>query len=85
MDKTLLEYEAKQLLRDFQIPVLAFEFCQTEEEAVRAALPVGFSVGLKIVSQQIAHKSEAGGAKHNINNVERNQQGYAGKNSSVRN
>ena len=85
MDKALLEHEAKQLLRDFQIPVLSFEFCQTEEEAVRAVSSMGFPVVLKIVSPQIVHKSEAGGVKLNIRNEEELNRAYAEMMASVRN
>jgi acetyl-CoA synthetase (ADP-forming) len=85
MDKALLEHEAKQLLRDFQIPVLAFEFCQTEEEVVRAASSMGFPVVLKIVSPQIVHKSEAGGVKLNIRNEEELNRAYAEMMASARN
>jgi len=85
MDKALLEHEAKQLLRDFQIPVLTFKFCQTEGEAVRAASSMGFPVVLKIVSPQIVHKSEAGGVKLNIKNEEELNRAYAEMMASARN
>lgn len=85
MDKALLEHESKQLLRYFQILVLAFEFCQTEEEAVRAASSMGFPVVLKIVSPKIIHKSEAGGVKLNIRNEEELNRAYAEMMASARN
>ncbi len=68
MSKALLEHEAKQMLVDYNIPVLDFTFCESYDQLKSAAIQYGFPVVIKIVSPQIVHKSEAGGVKLNIKN-----------------
>lgn len=55
------EAEAKALLARAGIPALPETVVQTPEEAARAASDFGFPAVLKIVSPDIAHKTEAGG------------------------
>ncbi|MDE2334384.1 MAG: acetate--CoA ligase family protein [Rhodospirillales bacterium] len=57
----LSEPAAKQLLRRVGIAVSAEEVCQTEAQAEAAARQIGWPVVMKIVSPDIAHKSEIGG------------------------
>ncbi|MDP6606166.1 MAG: acetate--CoA ligase family protein [Dehalococcoidia bacterium] len=60
--RTLLtEVESKQLLHDAGIPVTQARFAAGADEAVAAAEEIGFPVVLKIVSGDIAHKSDVGG------------------------
>lgn len=66
MSRALLEHEARQLLKEYGIPVLDFEFCSSLPETVRAARRLGFPVVLKVVSREIVHKSDAGGVKLNL-------------------
>jgi acetyl-CoA synthetase (ADP-forming) len=63
---SLLEHEARNLLRDSGIVVQDYEFCTSEEEAVQAADNIGYPVVLKIVSPQVIHKSDAGGVRLNL-------------------
>jgi acyl-CoA synthetase (NDP forming) len=55
------EDEAKAVLARAGIPVLREERVQSPAEAAAAAARLGFPVALKIVSPDIAHKSEVGG------------------------
>ena len=57
----LSEAEGYDLLRDYGVPVPAFEHVTTPEAAGEAAQRIGFPVVMKIVSPQIVHKSDAGG------------------------
>jgi acetyl coenzyme A synthetase (ADP forming)-like protein len=57
----LSESEGYDLLRDYGVPVPAFEHVTTPEAAGEAAARIGFPVVMKIVSPQIVHKSDAGG------------------------
>ena len=62
--RTLLsEVEAKALLFEAGVPVARTVLTTTEEEARTQAAQVGYPVVLKIVSPDIAHKSDVGGVK----------------------
>lgn len=65
--RTLLtEVEAKALLAEAGVPVARTLLARTREEAERAAEEVGYPVVLKIVSPDIAHKSDVGGVRLNL-------------------
>lgn len=69
--RTLLtEVEAKSLLQEAGVPVAATLLARTREEAQTAAEQVGYPVVLKIVSPDIAHKSDVGGVKLNLQDRE---------------
>jgi acetate---CoA ligase (ADP-forming) len=55
------EAEAKRLLGAAGVPFAPERMARTREEAVAAASAIGFPVVLKVLSPDIAHKSEAGG------------------------
>jgi len=55
------ESEAKAVLADAGIPVLPEHVCKSAGAAVQAGEAVGFPVVAKIVSPDIAHKTEIGG------------------------
>ncbi len=59
----LSEVEAKQLLGDAGIPVVKTVLAVTPEEARAQAEQIGYPVVLKIVSPDIAHKSDVGGVR----------------------
>lgn len=63
---SLLEHEARELLRSYSIKVLDYELCTTVDATVKAASNMGFPVALKVVSPQIVHKSDIGGVKLNL-------------------
>ncbi|WP_077212422.1 acetate--CoA ligase family protein [Bacillus dakarensis] len=61
------EWEAKKILSNvISIPKGGLVF--TEEEAVETAKKIGFPVVMKINSSKIAHKSDLGGVKVNLQN-----------------
>ncbi len=57
----LSESAAKNLLAKAGIPILDERIARTTEEAIDAAVEIGFPVVLKIDSPDIAHKTEVGG------------------------
>ncbi|HWQ64738.1 MAG TPA: acetate--CoA ligase family protein [Methanospirillum sp.] len=62
MDRRLLtEKDGYELLTRYGIPVPAYRFVTTHEEAAVAAEDIGFPVVVKVVSEQIIHKTDAGG------------------------
>ncbi len=58
--KALSEYESKQVLAAYGVPVTREALARTPEEAVQAASRLGYPVVLKACSWQIMHKSEGG-------------------------
>jgi len=64
--RSLLETEAKKLLKEYNIPVPDFKLIQSEEEVTGLAKEMTFPVAMKIVSPEIIHKSDAGGVKLGI-------------------
>ena len=62
--RTLLtEVESKQLLHDAGIRVTQARLATTAEEAATAADAIGYPAVLKVVSGDIAHKSDVGGVE----------------------
>jgi acetyltransferase len=68
--RTLLgEQETKALLAAFGIKVPPAHLARTRDEAVRAAGAIGFPVALKVQSADIAHKSDVGGVRLDLQNA----------------
>lgn len=66
-DHTLLtEAEAKRLLAEAGLPTTQEVACATVEEALEAAERIGWPVAVKVLSPDIAHKTEAGGVRLDI-------------------
>jgi acetate---CoA ligase (ADP-forming) subunit beta len=59
----LTELESKKLIADYGINTTSIDLAKTEEEAVELSNKTGYPVVLKISSQDITHKSDAGGVK----------------------
>ncbi|NEX61157.1 bifunctional acetate--CoA ligase family protein/GNAT family N-acetyltransferase [Noviherbaspirillum galbum] len=57
----LSEWESKQVLSAYGIPVVETRTVETPAEAARTATDIGFPVALKILSPDISHKSDVGG------------------------
>lgn len=65
--RTLLdEYESKQFMAAYGIPVGRTEIARTADEAVRFAGQIGYPAVLKIYSRTITHKTDVGGVKLNL-------------------
>jgi len=61
-----LETEAKELLREYGIPVPDFKLIKSEEEITELTKEINFPIVMKIVSPDIIHKTDAGGVKVGI-------------------
>ncbi len=66
----LTEFESKKLLTAYGIPTVATRIADNEEAAALLADEIGYPVALKLHSQTIAHKSDVGGVKLNILDVQ---------------
>lgn len=64
--EVLTESETKALLAAAGMEVTALREAGSEEEAVLAALELGFPVALKVLSPKISHKSDIGGVRLNL-------------------
>ena len=74
--KALLEPEAKTICMEYGIPVTQFKVASNEKDATKFANEIGYPVVLKIVSQDIIHKSDAGGVMVNLRNDSEVAAGY---------
>lgn len=60
------EFKAKQVLAAAGFPVPSEALVQSVEQATQAARTLGYPVVLKVVSQDLPHKTEAGGVALNL-------------------
>jgi len=62
--RTMLnEFEAKQLLASYRIPVVETRAAENQEQAVAQAAEIGYPVVLKLLSNTIAHKTDVDGVR----------------------
>jgi acetyltransferase len=66
----LSEYEAKSVLDAYQIPTVKTVVCTTAEECRKASEEIGFPVVIKILSNDITHKSDVGGVALNVRSAD---------------
>ena len=64
--KTLNEYESKQLLANFSIPIAPSSQCHDASAALEFAKQIGYPLVVKAVGEAFAHKTELGLVKLNI-------------------
>ena len=76
--RSLLEIEAKELLKEYGIPVPDFKLIKSEDEITGLAKKINFPIVMKIVSPDIIHKTDAGGVKLNINDEKEARLAYQG-------
>lgn len=69
--RTLLtEWESKQILSIYDIPIVETKIAATPDEAVKVAKKIGYPVVVKLHSETITHKTDVGGVKLNLRNEE---------------
>jgi len=72
----LLEPEAMQILKAYEISVPEYCFTNNLESILEGASAIGYPVVLKIVSPDILHKSDADCVKLNLSNSEEVEKAY---------
>jgi len=65
----LTEYEAKQLLSNYDIPILKNAVAESANEAEEIGAKIEFPIAMKISSPDILHKTDVGGVRLNINSA----------------
>jgi acetyltransferase len=82
--RTMLnEFEAKQLLARYGIPVVETRAAENEEQAVVHASEIGYPVVLKLLSNTIAHKTDVDGVHLRLQTPEQVRGAYRSIRSSV--
>ncbi len=82
--RTLLnEFESKKLLSLYGIPTVDTRVAGSADEAVALARDLGFPVVLKVFSNSITHKTDAGGVKLNLPDETAVREAYHAIQSSV--
>jgi len=82
--RTMLnEFEAKQLLACYGIPVVETRVAENEEQAVAVAGEIGYPVVLKLLSNTIAHKTDVDGVRLRLQTAEQVRSAYRAIRSSV--
>jgi acetate---CoA ligase (ADP-forming) len=67
-DRDLLLSESVEVLQHYGIPVAQSLPAASIEEAQQAALYIGFPVAIKVIAEEISHKSDVGGVQLNLRN-----------------
>jgi acyl-CoA synthetase (NDP forming) len=67
--RDLLLSEAMEVLEHYGIPTARGVRATSVEEAQQAAEGMGYPIALKIISEQISHKSDVGGVQLNLRNA----------------
>jgi acetyltransferase len=62
----LTEFESKQLLAAYGIPIAENRIATNEDEAVKHANEIGYPAVLKLFSETITHKTDVGGVQLNL-------------------
>src|ERR1017187_4930219 len=82
--RTMLnEFEAKQLLGYYGIPVVETRVAENEEQAVACATEIGYPVVLKLLSNTIAHKTDVDGVRLRLQTAEQVRGAYRAIQASV--
>jgi acetate---CoA ligase (ADP-forming) subunit beta len=83
--RTLLtEVESKQILHEAEIPIALAVLADDAKSAVAAAEKTGFPVVLKVVSPDVAHKSDVGGVRLGLESKEEVEEAFDEIMASVR-
>ena len=66
----LTEFESKELLQDIGIPIPGQKLTTSKDETISASETIGFPVALKLMAEDIIHKSDTGAVKLNLKSKE---------------
>jgi acetyltransferase len=84
--RTLLtEFESKQLLATYGIPMVETRVARNETEAVTCAEDIGYPVVLKLHSETITHKTDVGGVQLRLSGADQVRSAYRAIEGAVSN
>ncbi len=72
----LTEFESKELLQEIGILVPGQKLTSTKDETLSAAKEIGFPIVLKLIAEDIVHKSDTGAVKLNLKNLKEVEDAY---------
>ncbi|HJH30455.1 MAG TPA: CoA-binding protein [Methanosarcinaceae archaeon] len=75
-DQRTLGLESFDILKAYNIPVVATEITKTLPNTIEACEEMGYPVVMKIVSSDISHKSDVGGIRLNLQNADDVERAY---------
>jgi len=81
----LTEFESKQLLAAYGIPIAETRIATNEDEAVKHANEIGYPAVLKLFSETITHKTDVGGVQLNLADADDVRRAYRAIYKSVSN
>ena len=76
MENFLLENEAKNVCKEYGIPITTFRTAKSLEEAIKFSEEIGYPTVFKIGSPNVIHKLNVGGVILNINSLEEAKKAY---------
>ncbi len=68
--RVLTEFESKELLNEIGIPIPSQKLITSKQEAIDAANEIGFPIVMKLIAEDVVHKSDTGAVKLNIKTQE---------------
>jgi acetate---CoA ligase (ADP-forming) len=84
-NRDLLLSEAVDVLQHYGIPVAQSASAATVDEAQLAAERIGYPVAIKVIAEEISHKSDVGGVELNLRNSQSLASAFAEMMARVRN
>ena len=70
ISKNLSEEEALEIFKDIGIQIVDYKVSFNEKQVIEHSSQIGFPLAIKVLSNQILHKTETGGVELNIKNLE---------------
>ena len=85
-DRVILTYEeSRKIMELADFPLNKMEIAKDSEDAILRANKIGFPVVIKVVSEDVVHKSDAGGVKVGIKSDEELRRAFEEMMVSVKN
>ncbi|MFX1503286.1 MAG: acetate--CoA ligase family protein, partial [Promethearchaeota archaeon] len=72
----LTEFESKELLQEIGIPVPDQKLTTSKDETISTAENIGFPIVLKLMAEDVVHKSDTGAVKLNLKTKEDIEKAY---------
>ena len=75
-ETVLTEFESKELLEEIGIPIPVQKLTSSKEETLSTAEEIGYPIVLKLIAEDIVHKSDTGAVKLNLKSKEETEKAY---------